>query len=292
MVDLSKFEQITKPPFFNNIPFLREEHFSFRYEYKYFITADMYENLRQKIKPIFEIDKNCLNFSHRSYPIRSVYWDTENLTCYNQKVDGIRHRYKYRYRIYVEKFNSDPELYVEVKGKDGRKITKYRTPIRWSLLQHIKKNKNYFSQDDLPHEKGQEIVSFLEWEQKMFLTPVIAVRYEREAYQYLRDDKVRVNFDREIYFKKVSSIEDIFSDISLWQKMDFSNLIIFEIKIKSHHILPYEVKNIITATNLEARAISKYCYGVERCGLITGANGLIEASEGGEGEKYVRKIVV
>ena len=235
---------------------------------------------------VFEIDKNCLNFSHRAYPIRSIYWDTEGLTCYNQKIDGIRHRYKYRYRTYAEEFDSDREMYLEIKGKDGKKITKYRTPIKWDLLERIRKNKIDLGRTGLSSDEQQEIASFLDWEQEMSLAPVVAVRYEREAYIYRRDDKVRINFDREIYFKKISSMEDIFSNISLWQKMELSNLVIFEIKIKSHHILPSELKNIIIENNLQARAISKYCHAIDSCGIITSENGL----KGGR--KDVREIIV
>jgi len=75
-----------------------------RQEFKYYVSASVVTELRTYLKEIMEIDRNA-NTQNNQYTITSLYFDTPNEDDFEDKVDGLKSREKFRIRIYNHKDN-------------------------------------------------------------------------------------------------------------------------------------------------------------------------------------------
>ena len=69
----------------------------FRHELKYLISYAQKADLNVRMAPLLGFDKHAKN---GGYMIRSLYFDDYWNTAYQEKVDGVLLRRKYRIRIY------------------------------------------------------------------------------------------------------------------------------------------------------------------------------------------------
>jgi len=156
-----------------------------RQEFKYFIKKDDVPSMRSflgnaLIPDIFSEDG--------SYQISSLYFDTLYDDDFNQKLDGIMYREKYRIRIYD---NDIATAKFEVKRKLNNCIQKLSSKISESDLFDIYQG-NY---SVLEKYKGLEYVpARLEY---LGYSPINIVTYNREAYT-LPINNIRVTIDSDL----------------------------------------------------------------------------------------------
>ena len=96
-------EQLSVPP--------RTAKERFRHELKYLISYAQKADLNVRMAPLLGLDKHAKN---GGYMIRSLYFDDYWNTAYQEKVDGVLLRRKYRIRIYDY---SDRVIKLERKRK-------------------------------------------------------------------------------------------------------------------------------------------------------------------------------
>ena len=75
-----------------------------RQEFKYYVAEEKLESLRQSLTQFMEIDQNSIGQSN-SYTITSIYFDTPFEEDFEEKVDGIKSREKFRIRIYNNNYD-------------------------------------------------------------------------------------------------------------------------------------------------------------------------------------------
>ena len=85
----------------------------FRHELKYLISYAQKADLNVRMAPLLGLDKHAGN---GGYMIRSLYFDDYWNTAYQEKVDGVLLRKKYRIRIYDY---SDRVIKLERKHKSN-----------------------------------------------------------------------------------------------------------------------------------------------------------------------------
>ena len=90
----------------------------FRHELKYLISYAQKTDLNVRMAPLLGLDKHA---SNGGYMIRSLYFDDYWNTAYQEKVDGVLLRKKYRIRIYDY---SDRVIKLERKRKSDSWIYK------------------------------------------------------------------------------------------------------------------------------------------------------------------------
>ena len=96
-----------------------------RYEYKYLVPNNLVEKLRAELNPFMRLDDYAQKHSDRQYTVRSIYYDSPQFTCYNEKIDGVQIRNKYRIRGYDSRSN-ESIAFLEIKHKNGFEI--FRSP--------------------------------------------------------------------------------------------------------------------------------------------------------------------
>lgn len=129
-----------------------------------------------------------------AYPQRSVhslYFDTEDLVCFQLHESGSRNRYKVRVRWYGDLYSEVVEAQVELKIRQERMVRKLTYPlgrVSLSLLSEYKYLKEISSHLDV------EVVELL-----LSLKPKVYTSYDR-LYFSTYGDKVRVTLDNNLKF--------------------------------------------------------------------------------------------
>ena len=95
---------------------------------------------------------------------------------------------------------------------------------------------------------------FLYYVQKLSLIPAIKVIYEREAFFYKFDERLRITFDTNLRSSLNVSFKNLHDEENLMYAMP--GRAILEIKFETD--IPLWLQNILTKYNLGSQALSKY----------------------------------
>lgn len=71
---------------------------NFRFEDKYLLSKNLYFRVKNSIREYSNYDTHSL--SGNTYKVRSLYYDSKDLTAYTDKVNGVNSRDKFRIRSY------------------------------------------------------------------------------------------------------------------------------------------------------------------------------------------------
>jgi len=239
-------------------------HFQ-RFELKYWLTEEEHYDFREAIAAYMEHDPYCEKRPHHAYPVWSLYLDTADFDCFQERCDGLKFRQKYRLRTYAADKNFEDaqadHLFVEIKKRQNRVILKDRAMIHLKdagpLLDAAPEPAAWSS---LPASQKKTLERFLFFQNRLGLEPQIAVKYEREAYFGSVDKNVRINFDRNLCSKTCRNLAEMFTESKDW--LHFRNpRVILEIKV--YNTLPTWLVDLIRRHQLKSESISKYCDSAE-----------------------------
>ena len=215
-----------------------------RHELKYFINPAELEVLRERLRPVMQLDKHCPN--GRPYTIRSLYLDDIDNSAYSDKVAGVMARDKYRIRIYR---HSDKEIFLERKRKLGDLIQKSSVQITRRLCDQI------ISGDPrgLQTSSSPLLQDVYVQMRTRLLRPAVIVDYEREAYTYPAEN-VRITFDMRLRSGLHSS--ELFNrNLPTVCPLD-DNVEILEVKFDNY--LPDHIRAVLAGIQADRSAVSKY----------------------------------
>lgn len=217
----------------------------YRYEKKFIINNLQMEILKNNLSAALYLDSNIKN-EDGCYFIRSMYFDDYKDTSYNQVIDGISKREKYRIRFY----DLDPSyITLEKKSKvnnlgkkDKDKLTKEEVENFINGIENI---------------GNKPVVNELERAIKTrFYRPVIIIDYLRRAYTYpINDVRITLDYNISCSYQVDKFFESDINTIPLMEK----NMAILEVKYND--FLPDVLKQIIDINNLEITSFSKYGVG-------------------------------
>ena len=104
-----------------------DEVFS-RFEFKYIIKKSISKLIQKEVKN-FMMQDSFANNNNNSYLVRSLYFDNNLFTSFNEKIDGIKNRHKFRIRTYNDQKDSHTPFFLEMKGRNNQRTFKNRTKI-------------------------------------------------------------------------------------------------------------------------------------------------------------------
>lgn len=218
------------------------------------------------------------------YLIESLYYDTDDLRCYWEKIDGIRLRRKVRIRCYltdtsVAGLNSTPPnpptTYLEVKQRLDRITQKRRTPLSLdaatAFLDHGQRPQpaplhapiagdNTGTDNALIDSALIDEVEVMRADLGLQATCITG--YRRTALLGTQADTgLRVTFDRDLYYRR--------TDLLLGSGRSEGDLlrpgfVVVEVKVNDR--LPGWLSTLIGRQGLAVTRISKYVQAVERSG--------------------------
>jgi hypothetical protein len=224
-----------------------------RYELKYIISIEKAKRIMSELDQVTQPDEHCLNGAYR---VDSLYYDSPDLSCFWDKVDGIRLRRKLRIRVYPVAGECVREAVVEIKQRINKRVQKRR--IRLPLPE---------AEDlcDGPHgpanlnEQDQQVAAEVEYMVRtMQLRPSCMTSYLRRAFIGGRyDTGLRMTFDTDLRCRvcMLKAGEDAIN--RLFAPPDKC---IMEVKVDES--VPGWVTGLLSRHDCHLQRISKYCSGL------------------------------
>ena len=96
-----------------------------RYEIKYGLPVGAVRAILPDLRRF--LGRDAYGSEHGFYSVSALYFDTPDLDCYLNKLDGLLYRRKLRIRIYPDRL--DGPAFVEIKQRVNRTVQKRRLPM-------------------------------------------------------------------------------------------------------------------------------------------------------------------
>lgn len=169
-----------------------------RFELKYLIPNAVALKVRAFVQQHLDLDEFGEGKPNLSYPIHSLYLDSDDWKIYWRTVNGDKNRYKLRIRYYSDEPNSP--VYFEIKRRMKDVILKDRCGVRreavkYVLSGHLPPPELILSRS--AREK-QALEEFIRLMLNLNAHPKMHVAYQREAYVSSFNNEFRVTMDREV----------------------------------------------------------------------------------------------
>lgn len=227
-----------------------------RFELKYLITLQEAERVKTVLRRYLVPDEHGHN--NGRYALTSLYYDSPDYRCYQEKMAGIKFRRKLRLRRYETGgiLTAEMPVFLEVKQRVDRVTQKRRATLPYAAALRLLNDRQLV--DHAPEDNAiiEEIYAFV-WQYN--LQPASIVRYERQAFigtQY--DLGLRVTFDTALTFQ-VHPLHLHEQPAGL--PMLPPHLVVME--VKANERIPRWLTELVAAQNLQLTRVSKYCRSVE-----------------------------
>jgi hypothetical protein len=228
-----------------------------RIEYKYLAPMSRIDEIRADIMPYLVPDPFSEAAMGGEYTVRSIYYDTRDFTCYQEKDAGVMIRNKFRIRGYGIP-NDDSLAFLEIKKRCDCVIAKNRAPLR------VRDLEAFFADPDIDryilplgntHRSRDDARRFLYYYYRMALRPAVLVVYDREAFSGRFNPSLRVTFDKRLRGRLAPRLHELHDRDRLTAVMQDS--FVFEIKF-FRRSLPQWAADVILRYQLPRLALSKY----------------------------------
>ena len=248
-----------------------------RFELKYIVQDDVALAIREFVRSYLELDEYGAGKPNFSYPVHSLYLDSDDLALYRGTINGDKNRFKLRLRYY----NDDPRtpIYFEIKRRLNNIIAKQRGGVRrpaveWILAGHLPESAHLISPDP---RQVVAIERFCQLMTHQRAKPKAHVAYLREAWISPHDNSVRVTMDRHIKCEPQL-------DYRLTTQMNrpvvvFRNQVVLELKFTNR--FPDWFQDLVRVFGLMQGGAAKYAEGVNLFGEDRFAGGSSEPAFAG-----------
>jgi VTC domain len=233
-----------------------------RFELKYIIKEDVALAVRDFVSGYLEIDEYGATLPNFSYPVHSLYLDSDDLCLYHTTINGDKNRFKLRLRFYDNR--KEAPIFFEIKRRMNNIIAKQRGGVRrdavsWLLAGQMPEPAFLVSRDP---RQLVALQNFCKLMNDIRARSKTHVAYLREAWISARDNSVRVTMDRAI----TSEPEPM---ARLNTRMDnpmmvFGNEVVLELKFTDR--FPDWFKALVRVFGLMQCGAAKYVEGVTRMG--------------------------
>jgi hypothetical protein len=168
-----------------------------RFELKYVVREDVALAIRRFVSCYLKPDEFAASLPENSYPVHSLYLDSEELETYQAVQCGEKNRFKLRIRYYSE---TDAVVYFEIKRRTNDVISKLRAKVRRDAVEALLSGQppqlRHLAKPD-----GKQLFALQEFcrlHHKLGASPRSHVAYKREAWMPQVGNSVRVTFDRQV----------------------------------------------------------------------------------------------
>ena len=167
-----------------------------RFERKYFVNENQALAIREHVRCHLVPDQFSEGKADYSYPVHSIYLDSDNLLTYWATVQCEKKRFKLRVRFYDD--HPDSPVFFELKRRENECILKQRGMVHrraaaMLLAGHVPGPEHMIS------SKPNQLVAvqrFCHLTHKLHARPMMHIAYMREAWVSKLNNSVRVTVDR------------------------------------------------------------------------------------------------
>ncbi len=233
-----------------------------RFELKYLVDEAITPGLRDFVSSYLELDDFGAGRPDMSYPVYSLYLDSDDLHTYQTSINGVRNRFKLRLRYY----NDDPEapVYFEVKARVDNCILKQRCAVRREAVAmlvggQLPEPKHLLSREPR-HLVALQHFNLLQMQ--LNARPKAHNQYLREAWVSPEVNSVRVTMDRNVHIEPCFTAKPVTEMTRPIQV--FPQFTIVELKFTARY--PKWFNELVQRFNLMQGSSAKYVEGVELLG--------------------------
>lgn len=233
-----------------------------RYEVKYLVDRAQVARLRELFRERLDADAHD---GGTGYPVTSVYYDTDALRFYWEKIEGLRFRRKLRMRVYgpCEQVADDSPVFVEIKQRVNRVTQKRRIALPYDRALDLCAGRAVDGWGEMSRRATAFVDEVSSLVLSMHLKPMVTTSYHREAYVGRDADLgLRVTIDhrlrgRDRDFRFGSPAVNRLTLPPEWAVLE----------VKANERMPTWVTDATARMNLSVVRISKYCHSVQAFGL-------------------------
>lgn len=228
-----------------------------RYECKYLVSPPIASEIRRFISPFMVPDRYARDRAGYRYPISSLYLDTDDLHLYWQTVAGELNRFKLRARSYSD----DPAspIFLEVKRRVNDVIIKRRVKLERGDALAVLTNPGAWRRKAATRDLIADLACFAGHVDVSKAKPFLRVRYEREAYESMHGDPLRLTLDTDVAWHPTARV-DLGMNGSGWLPTPMPGLIL---EIKFTDTRPSWVGEMIRTFDLYRQSVAKYVLSVD-----------------------------
>jgi SPX domain protein involved in polyphosphate accumulation len=230
-----------------------------RFELKYRISEAKAQQIRFFVRNYLDCDSYGATQPDFSYPVNSLYLDSNNLRTFQDTINGNRNRFKLRVRYYD---SENSPVYFEIKRRYNKVIRKKRAQVHRSAVQDLLDGhlpgKEHLVQKTPDQLDALETFSILQ--NQLHAKPTMYVSYLREAYERRDSNSVRVTFDRNVCSRRQSEMKLSVEQTGLIPV--FGNTVILELKFTDR--FPLWLEELTQLFHLRQVSAAKYVDSVIR----------------------------
>jgi hypothetical protein len=246
-----------------------------RFELKYLISEETALLVRDFVRSYLDFDEYSVGKPNYSYPVHSLYIDSDDLKLYWATINGDKNRYKLRLRYYST--HPDSPVFFEIKSRVNNCIRKQRGGVRQEFVPLLLKG--YLPQvEHLVSKAPNQLValqSFCSLAYHIHAAPRVHIFYMREAY-VSDDDQVRVTMDRKVYGE--ANLDCSIKTEVANPHLSFRNQVILELKFTNR--FPDWFRELVRVFGVMQCGAAKYVESIEGVGFRKlGATGPVVEEE-------------
>ncbi|MFV2197230.1 polyphosphate polymerase domain-containing protein [Nocardiopsis sp. LOL_012] len=229
-----------------------------RYEIKYLVPVGKVADIRAELAGRMLVDRNA---GPGGYGVWSVYYDTDRLRFYWEKVEGLRFRRKLRIRRYGETGDApeDTPVSVEIKQRVNRVTQKRRVLLPYDTARDLCDRRVRVSHPGADQPFADEVLDLVV---RLDLRPVAMTGYRREPYVGTGADLgLRVTLDHRVRGRDRDF--DLRAEAENRYIIDPGHVVM---EVKADERAPYWVTDMAARLDLQVERVSKYCQSVEAFG--------------------------
>ena len=248
--------------------------FWWRHELKYRITESQAASIEHYIRPYLPLDRYSKLQGGGSYPIVSLYLDSEDLQLCRESMTGVKNRFKLRIRGYTDE--PDYPCFFEIKRRMNTIILKSRARVMHHDIAPLLSGLSLPPQTYNPGDVDA-LRQFQLYMSSIGAGPVVRIRYMRKAYEEDSENRVRITFDRQLCYQ-VDRLPRVVLNDSGWQQHRATmGHVVLEIKFTNR--FPVWISRMVRDLDLKVQSMSKYASSIEQaCALGFCAPALLRLS--------------
>src|ERR1043166_8983029 len=232
-----------------------------RFELKYLIKEPTAQRVRDFVRCYLAIDEFGVGKANYSYPVHSLYLDSDNLEIYWRTVNGDKNRYKLRLRYYSDHPNSP--VFFEIKRRMKDVILKQRGGVRHEavptlLAGHLPSAEHMITKDSGGFVAVQRFCQLMGG---LHATPKSHIYYKREAY-VADNDEVRVTLDRDVFSEP--NLEPTTKITMSKPVHSYAGFVILELKFTNR--FPNWFRELVRMADVMQCGAAKYVSGITDLG--------------------------
>jgi SPX domain protein involved in polyphosphate accumulation len=229
-----------------------QRHFN-RFEFKYVMPFDSAMDFVSQISDKMAADSYA--GENGAYKINSLYYDSEKLDFFWEKIEGIKVRRKLRVRTYGTEKPTD--AFIEIKQRIDKTVQKMRVKMNYEQALEILDKKDPGNIKDGILNQALYLVDHY------VLKPQAVISYDRYPFTGIYDQGLRITVDTNLRCQGDRPQEINSREFSPYFFPPESSIL----EIKFNNSVPRWLTNHIGYFQCNLQRISKYCEGINKLGF-------------------------